>query len=232
MTVLQPNRFALSGAQLKTIAMITMLIDHMAVVLIEQPYPYVTDLMTWDGLTILYTACRLIGRLAFPIFAFLLAVGFFHTRDIRKYALRLGLFALLSEIPFDYALLGGLHWGYQNIFFTLLIGLIMLQLVQNAKPWLLKGFFFLLAALVAHLLRVDYGWFGVAIIGVMALFTKNPARFTIPAAIMLLYQYTAPLAMIPIRQYDGSRGNQNKWVMYAFYPVHLAVLYGISRWIG
>ncbi len=231
MTIKQPNRFALNGAQLKMIAMVTMLIDHMAVVLIERPYPYVTDWLTWDGLTILNLAMRLMGRLSFPIFAFLIVVGFYKTGHVQKYALRLGLFALLSEVPFDYALMGRWDWGYQNIFFTLLIGLLMLYLVHRAKPYWLKGVYFVLACLVAHFLRVDYGWFGIALIGMMALLYTNPRRYLIPTAILLLYQYTASLSAFLVYQYDGKRGRQNKWLMYAFYPVHLALLYMVSRWM-
>lgn len=229
MTILEPNKFARNGAQLKTIAMITMLIDHMAVVFIERPFPYVTDLQTFDWLTMLDVTGRLIGRLAFPIFAFFIAVGFFHTRDIGKYAGRLALFAVLSELPFDHAMFGRWNWGYQNIFFTLLIGLLMLHLVTQAKQKWLKAVYFLLAVAVAHFLRVDYGWFGVVAIGAMALLYRDPKRYSVPVAILFLYQYTAAAAIPLIRQYDGSRGKQNRWLMYAFYPLHLAILYLIGR---
>lgn len=229
MTLRTANPHALNGAQLKVIAMVTMLIDHMAVVFLEQLYPYVVDMAVFDTQTIVYITMRLIGRLAFPIFAYLLVVGFYHTKNIKKYAFRLGVFALISELPFDYAMLGRWNWGYQNIFFTLLIGLLMLYLVDNGQSRWLKGLYFLLACAVAHFLQVDYGFFGVIVIGMMALVRHNPNGYTVPTAVILLYQFTAPLALIPIRQYDGTRGRQNKWLMYAFYPVHLAVLYLIAR---
>ena len=79
--------------KLKLIAIITMLIDHIAAVLIP------SDTMLW-------LVMRCIGRLAFPIFVFLLVEGFHHTRDVKKYLLRLGAFALISEVPFDLAFYG------------------------------------------------------------------------------------------------------------------------------
>jgi uncharacterized membrane protein len=89
MTLRTANPHALNGAQLKAIAMVTMLIDHMAVVFLEQLYPYVVDMAVFDTQTIVYITMRLIGRLAFPIFAYLLVVGFYHTKNIKKYAFRL-----------------------------------------------------------------------------------------------------------------------------------------------
>lgn len=84
MTLRTANPHALNGAQLKAIAMVTMLIDHMAVVFLEQLYPYVVDMAVFDTQTIVYITMRLIGRLAFPIFAYLLVVGFYHTKNIKN----------------------------------------------------------------------------------------------------------------------------------------------------
>lgn len=77
---------------------------------------------------------RGIGRVAFPIFCFLLVEGFLHTKNVWKYAGRLALFALVSEIPFDLAFQGEwLFMGYQNIFFTLLVGLLVMIAFQTAE---------------------------------------------------------------------------------------------------
>lgn len=120
----------ISGSTLKLIAILTMFIDHAGatVILAIVNHPYITAdasrLALWRDI---YRISRQIGRIAFPIFCFLLVEGFVHTRNVKKYAARLFLFALISEIPFDLALKG--NWYYpdkQNVYFTLLIGLLVL----------------------------------------------------------------------------------------------------------
>ena len=97
---------------LKMIAITTMLIDHVGAVLLPQ-----------------YPILRIIGRIAFPIFCFLLVEGFMHTHDVIRYMTRIGLFALISEIPFDLLFYGRILDGtHQNVFFTLFIGLVMLTI--------------------------------------------------------------------------------------------------------
>lgn len=102
------------GIDLKYIAMVTMLIDHIGVVFIEN-----TRLYSIESFQMLDVCIRLIGRIAFPLFAFLLVEGFQHTSNLRNYASRLLVFAFISEIPFDLAASGKLTWAHQNVFFTL-----------------------------------------------------------------------------------------------------------------
>ena len=105
----QEKAVGLSGSTLKLIAIVTMFIDHLGVVAFE------TQISNY---MVPYYIMRLIGRLAFPIFCFLLVEGFFHTRDVKKYALRLLVFAFISEIPFDLAFNRQLfYWRHQNVFF-------------------------------------------------------------------------------------------------------------------
>ena len=118
------GRFSLSAATLHILAMVLMLMDHL----------WATLLPAQDWLT-----CA--GRLAFPIFAFMAVEGYFHTHSFRKYALRLALFALLSEVPFD--LMYGGTWFYpvhQNVIWTLLLGLLGIHLMETVrkkqKTWL------------------------------------------------------------------------------------------------
>ena len=99
------QKFGVSGSALKCIAMASMLTDHIGYVLFPQ-----------------YLILRMIGRLAFPIYCFLLVEGAMHTGNIRKYEIRLLAFALISELPFDYAFYGGIRWESQNVFLTLLFG--------------------------------------------------------------------------------------------------------------
>ena len=107
-----------SAEQLKNIALVSMVIDHAAVGLIEQ-----SELASGAAWSLCGTAMRLVGRVAFPLFAFMIAEGAAHTRDRRWYALRLLLLAVISEIPFD--LVAGGTWLFpadQNTVFTLLLG--------------------------------------------------------------------------------------------------------------
>lgn len=115
----------ITGSTLKMIAIITMFIDHTAAVILERML-YMQRFSSQTAYTV-YIIMRLVGRLGFPIFCFLLIEGFCHTRNVKKYACRLFLFALLSEIPFDLGFRGSIFYRqYQNVFFTLLIGLIVL----------------------------------------------------------------------------------------------------------
>lgn len=139
----------LSGSQLKLAAVITMLIDHTAFLLlgrgwlpalaeqlrllaasgsgIRQP-AYAALLASYQNWVLVYRAMRTMGRVAFPIYAFLLVEGYCHTRDWRRYGARLGIFALVSEIPFDLVTTGSMFSPMvQNVFFTLLIGLLTLK---------------------------------------------------------------------------------------------------------
>lgn len=131
----------ISGSTIKIIAIVAMLIDHVAAAWITRILMVggMADLNGQDleasrsfmanygGLYALMMVMRLIGRLGFPIFCFLLVEGFGKTRNRAKYAMRLGIFALISEVPFDLALTGSFwHLGYQNVYFTLLIGMLLL----------------------------------------------------------------------------------------------------------
>ena len=133
-----------NGYHLKMIALITMCIDHIAAVLIWRVYAasyqltgsmlvsdnLVDKIIVWvsknqDVVYNVYECMRYIGRMAFPIYCFLLVEGFLHTRSVTKYAARLAAFALISEIPFDLAIDG--NWWtleYSNVFFTLVLGLL------------------------------------------------------------------------------------------------------------
>ncbi|MCI9190542.1 MAG: hypothetical protein HFH84_13215 [Lachnospiraceae bacterium] len=132
-------RKGISGSTVKIVAVISMLIDHTAAAVLTRQIMangYLnavtgteSQLIAWltENMVLFYgmQIMRLIGRLGFPIFCFLLVEGFQRTRDVRKYALRLGIFALISEIPFDLAVTGNpFHLGYQNVYFTLLLGLL------------------------------------------------------------------------------------------------------------
>lgn len=138
----EQKKKGISGSTVKIIAVVAMLIDHLAAalltrilisngmmdVLMSGDYGKIMQWISDNG-ALYYgmSAMRMIGRLGFPIFCFLLVEGFQKTRNIRKYVFRLGLFALISEIPFDLACSGKvLEFGYQNVYFTLFIGILSL----------------------------------------------------------------------------------------------------------
>lgn len=132
----------ITGSTLKIIAIIFMLIDHAAAVILARQLMAtgymeamqsgeLADAMGWlmDHLVLFYSYdfMRMAGRIAFPIFCFMIVEGFQKTRDVKKYLARLAVFALISEIPFDLAVTGKVFaWGHQNVFFTLFLGLFTL----------------------------------------------------------------------------------------------------------
>lgn len=226
----------ISGFLLKLIAVTAMLIDHTGSAVVEKAImqlPSVTSnaelLAFWRQTD---TVMRAIGRIAFPIFCFLLVEGFIYTRDVKKYAGRMLLFALLSEVPFDLALKKGLFVaGYQNVYFTLLIGL----LVMIAAAWcehhqklILMVLVFLGGMGLAYLLKTDYGYKGILLISVLFVFRFDRFWQCIGGAVAISWELAAPLAFIPVWFYNGKRGKYSlKYFFYFFYPVHLMVLYAV-----
>lgn len=179
---------------------------------------------------------RYIGRIAFPIFIFLMVEGFYHTRDVRKYEIRMVIFAFLSEIPFDLAFSGEMFdWSYQNVFFTLAIGLVMMDLMDRWKGSSIKQLGVWAACMViAELLCTDYGAAGILIIFVFYRFRERPVAKIVVTAVIALFGFDGWIecfclfAFIPILLYNGKRGPSLKYVFYIFYPAHLLILYLIS----
>ena len=226
----QLNFKILSGSSLKIIAIITMLIDHIGAVVIWHGYllpnaPIAPNTLAYNIYTA-YKIMRFIGRISFPIFCFLLVQGFIHTSNKRNYAIRLFLFALISEIPFDIAIHGS-WWSFasQNVFFTLLIGFLVLWFINI---WQDKTYLHLiLIALgmgLSFVMKTDYSYWGVILIVALYYFRNWPAMQTISGSIFLSWEAPAILAFIPINMYNGKRGMSLKYFFYLFYPVHLAAL--------
>ncbi|MBO5070982.1 MAG: conjugal transfer protein TraX [Roseburia sp.] len=247
----------ISGSTLKMIAIITMLIDHVGAVILARlmivngindlDAANETQVMEWlNGNAVLYgvyTVMRIIGRIAFPIFCFLLVQGIEHTSDCKKYALRLGAFALLSEIPFDLAISGTvLEFGYQNVYFTLLIGLLTMMVyrsIENQEQWSRwvrfgLGILVMLCGMAAaQLLQTDYGALGVFAIMIFYMFRKNKQhQLLLGGAVFLTSETWAVAALIPIALYNGKKGWNLKYAFYLFYPLHLLLLYLICCAMG
>lgn len=215
------RRFGLSVFDLKCIAVCTMLIDHIGAFL----YPA----QIW---------MRYVGRLAFPIYCFLIAEGYLHTRDVKKYMGRLLLFALISEIPYDLARSGCIFYaGSQNVFFTLFLGLVCIYAADASRSFWKSAAVFVLAGLLMHFVVCsDYGIGGIVMILLFYVFRERTLEKWISVGALNLAYYggiqsAATLALVPIQLYNGKKGPSAKYFFYAFYPVHLLLLYLIRRYM-
>lgn len=210
---------------LKIIAVSSMLIDH-------------SGYLIFNG----FSFMNYIGRLAFPIFAFLITEGFIHTSNLKKYFLRLLIFALISQLPYMLLFPGNFSL---NILFTLALGLLALTVHNKLENKLLGILFVIFSAILAHFLYFDYGWFGITIIYIFYIFKKEKIYMNIffifttfinyiyyfaktPRIEYLLIFLFCTLSLIPINLYNGKKGKNIKYFLYVFYPLHLIVLYLIK----
>lgn len=220
----------ISQEGLKIIACVTMLLDHIGAVFVSG-----------YGL-------RIIGRIAFPIFCFLLAEGVLHTKSPRQYGIRLGIGMLLSEIPFDLLFFGSVTLRHQSVMVTLLIGFLMALLMRKVSRRWLQCVLVIPFACLAEWLQTDYGGWGVVLIALFVLTWNLPHRALLQLAGMTVifccmdsYVLTwgifripielfATFSMIPISFYRGRKITYNRgvqWAFYLFYPGHLLILYAV-----
>ncbi len=215
-----PDKFRfLSGSMLKLIAVTAMLIDHTAL-----------SFFTYGEMP--YTIMRGIGRISFPIFVFLLAEGFIYTRNRLKYGTSLLICAVLSELPFNLVHTGTVFFEKQNVFFTLFLGFLGMCIITYKKKYPIFQIACLITlGIAAALINCDYGTAGVAFILVMFALREN--ELVRPFAVFMLGNpWRALGAFVPISLYNGKRGFIKgpvlKYAFYAFYPVHLFVIYLIK----
>lgn len=222
----------ITGSTLKLIAIITMLIDHIGAAIVEQMPTF--SISKGNNLYHLDMILRGIGRIAFPIFCFLLVEGFLHTRDSKRYAARLFFFALISEIPFDLAFSNQiLEFRYQNVYFTLFIGLLTLMAVKYFETnKFMQIISMLVGIMTANFIHTDYAGFGVVLILLLYILHDKIILRNIIGCIAVLWEAPATIAFIPITLYNGKRGIQMKYFFYIFYPAHLLLLYAISQFIS
>ena len=213
----------LTSNQLKLLAMLTMTLDHIGV----QMFPGALWL-------------RIVGRLAFPIYAYMIAEGCAHTRNRRKYLLQMAGLALLCQLVYFFAM-GSL---FQCILVTFTLSILLIYacdtgsrpltalallgvaLVTVALPRLLPGTDF----------AIDYGFFGVLVpvAAYLGETRREKLLFTAGALVVLAWsvggiQWYSLAALLPLALYSGQRGKRRmKWLFYLYYPLHLAAIYGIS----
>ena len=211
----------IDSTTLKLIALISMTIDHTGLVLFPQ-----------------HIWLRYVGRLAFPIYCFLIVEGYLHTKNVYKYMGRLALLALVSEIPFNLMLSGTVFFRFgQNVFFTLLIGLAALFFMNWLYGHLPKGIKFLsvgavvAGCVIAYVIDCDYSYKGVLMIAFFYILRESVLYQLVGVGAVQLYmggvQVFAIASFIPISLYNGEKGWGNKvfqWIFYFYYPVHLLVL--------
>ena len=221
-----------SGSVLKIIAIVSMVIDHCAYFLM-------------DNNSTLYEAMRCVGRIAFPVFAFLIAEGFAYTHNRKRYFTRLLVFAVISEV--SWYLLNGAD-GTHNVMFTLALGVVALAVLEKLKEnSVLCGIAILSIAYLATWSGVDYEWRGILMILVFNLLRNQNDNLPFPygrmmqllCALPLMMHYGsigALLACMTIFLYDGARGfikgNVAKYGFYAFYPVHLLLIWCVITFLA
>lgn len=198
---------------LKILAIVLMIIDHTGFAFFPQ-----------------YKILRIIGRLSFPIFAYMIARGYQHTKDVDRYALRLFIFGLFSQIPFILLFKSGL-----NIFFTLLMGLLAIKFYDSKTRHMLGA-----VIIASSLLPLDYGLFGVLSIIVFHIYRDN-IKLTVLYQLIITIGYVvihgttiqmfSVLALFLIFREWKIKLTLNKYIYYAIYPVHILLFFMIQKFL-
>ncbi len=231
---------------LHIIAMFFMLLDH-----------------AWRTVVVGNSWMTCVGRLAFPIFIFLIVEGYFHAHHFPKYLFRLFVFALLSEIPFDLMLSGSIFYpAHQNVLWEMILILLCIHYMEREKTlrprWLSAAVQLIILGsfcLLAEFLRLDYGKTGILAGAVLYLFRGNTWKHRLCQlagfVLVFIVLYRGYMLQIPIGNmvlslpreglavlslpflwlYSGKQGPHNKaiqYAFYAFYPIHLLVLWMFS----
>ena len=223
---------------LKIIACFTMFIDHVGYIV-------------FDGHSSWF---NYVGRLAFPIFAFQISEGYIHTHDVKKYLLRLILFAFISQIPFllFHSIINN-ELGL-NVIFTLFLGLVAIIIYDKYNKFV-GVFSAIIFGIIAHFLNSDYSFYGVGITFLFYVFNKNKCLLAISFIIATLMQYSYLIlgyynygfeflknvfitylpyfictifSIIIILCYNKKKGPSTKYFFYLFYPLHMILIYILS----
>jgi hypothetical protein len=206
---------------LKWVAVVSMTIDHIGVVL----YPE-------------YTLLRMVGRLAFPLYGYLIVMGMKSTKDAWRYFTRLFVFAFPSQVPY-YLALEGSPFTSLNIFFTLAFGVLALIFYER------HSLLVLVPIIASIVLNVDYGLYGLALIGCLYILDQHTA-YGVAATLVLntlflpvwMVQFCSLLALPLILLHHRSNTRHRseatsryayplwrRYFFYVYYPLHLSLLY-------
>jgi hypothetical protein len=210
----------MTGNALKLIAVVCMVIDHVAWAFVP----------AWS---VPWMAMHFVGRITMPVMAFMVVEGYVHTHDFTRYALRLLVFALISDIPFmAFERSTGMH----NVMFTLFLGLMAIRLIDMARNEFAAFMLCSLVVVVSVFTGVDWSFIGVLLCVAFWQFRGNFLAVSLSVSAMAFmaamvygqyFQFGLLLSLPLLRLYNGQRGSQNrlsKWGFYGFYPAHLAAL--------
>ena len=217
----------MSSFVLKVIACIAMVCDHIRYVV-----PNTNNIVTIA-----------LGRISYPLFAFLLTEGYSHTKDLKKYYKRIIIFALISQIPFMMFrnLCIGV-WQLLNIMFTLLFGLIAINIYDKYKNKFVCILLTFGIIILSRIIIVDYNWWGILTVFLFYVFRNNKFLLAILfVAITFIYYFLRTgismfsnmlimeymiftfSSLIFIFLYNGKEGRKLKYFFYWFYPIHLLI---------
>lgn len=228
----------LNSNQLKVIAIVAMVIDHIASILLPHDFP-------------IYWLMRMIGRLTAPIMCYFIAEGYYHTSNLKKYTSRLFLVAVISHFPHNlcYGQSVFKFWEATDVMFSLMFGLIALAAYKSKQFSPLQK---LLIIAACCLLSYSADWNYIAVLWILGfgIFHGKPSKqiaaFIAVSCLYLfqgvIYHTAFPfisrmgvfLAIPLFLLYNGQRGKKSKlikWGFYWFYPVHLLIFYLISQWM-
>ena len=199
-------------------ALACMTVDHLAA----------SGILGIPYISFFYSLLRGIGRIAFPLYAFLLVEGFIHTHSVRRYIFRLFIMGIICEVPYDMAIFGKVFdFRIQNICFTLMLCLVMLYCIDTL---VMKGYHreiwipVLLGIIIGYSLKLDYGVSGVILVLVLYLFRNRHLFRGLGVAFIYMSSPMGILSVVPMELYDENRKNEYKYLFYVYYPLHLAVI--------
>lgn len=225
------NLKGINGAQLKYIAFASMFIDHFNKAII-------TPFLTGTGpMVIITTIFDILGRIAFPIFAFMVVEGFFKTKSQWKYLRNLLIFAVISEIPYDmFQSAEFVNTWSQNILWGLALGLFTIMVIDKLKAYIKKRPLWIfvslllvaLSSLGSMLISSDYEYYAIIIIYLYYIFYDKRLLASGLGYLVIIKEIYAILGFATVLLYNGEKGKQNKIFNYPFYPVHL-LIFGIIR---
>lgn len=237
---LAPDKYrVLSGSALKVLALVSMFVDHTAKRVLYA-FPQFNETLYYCGNTPVswMVLCESFGRIAFPLFAFLLVEGFVYTHDRKRYGINLLVFAIISEVPFDLARTSlPITPDYQNVFVTLFVSYLGLCAYESLRDQpALRATYVIGLALVSMGLLCDYGPRGYAMVLMLYVLRNNALAKTALGCCITRATWRSGLAFVPINLYNGTRGFIKgpvlKYLFYAAYPLHFLVLWQLRLYLG